>query len=408
VESAQLRPLDGVVIVEMATYVAGPSAGLTLSQLGAEVVRIDPIGGAVDYTRWPLADSGRSLYWTSLNRGKRSLVLDVRSDAGRDVVRRLVCAPGADRGIFVDNAVGQEWLSWESLSAGRSDLIHVHVGGHRDGRAAVDYTVNAEAGVPLITGPAGSTAPVNHVLPGWDLMTGMSVATAVLAALRRRDRTGVGGRVDIALADVALAGVANLGWFSEAAAGVVREPVGNAVYGSYGQEFRTADGHYVMVVALTPHQWTSLVAVTGTELAMAGLELEHGVALRADDSARYRLRAEITAALAPWFAANDSATIAEQLTAARVLWAPYRTLAEAAAAMEGPLRTLEQPGIGDVISAESAIRWTDHSADPRPATSLGADSRDVLTRLLGMSASEVDRLVSEGVVYDGASAEAAS
>jgi 2-methylfumaryl-CoA isomerase len=396
------RPLDGVVVIEMATYVAGPSSGMTLAQLGAEVVRIDPLGGAVDFTRWPLAANGQSLYWHSLNRGKRSLVLDTRSDAGRDVVRRLLSAPGADRGIFVDNAVGQDWLSWESLSAGRADLIHVHVGGHRDGRAAVDYTVNAEAGVPLVTGPEGDTMPVNHVLPAWDLLTGMSVATALLAALRRRDRTGIGGRVDIALADVALAGVANLGWFSEAAAGVVREPLGNTLYGSYGQEFRTADARYVMIIALTPHQWTALLTVTETADAMAALESAHGVDLRADDSARFRLRGEITAVLAPWFAAKDSATVTAALTGTRVLWAPYRTFAEAAAALEGPLRVIDQPGIGEVISAESPMRWADDHIEPPPAPALGADSRDVLTRLGGMTDAEVDGLVHDGVVREAA------
>ena len=86
--------------------------------------------------------------------------------------------------------VGQSALSWESLSQVRSDVIHVHIEGHRDGRPAVDYTVNAAVGVPLITGPADSAGPVNHALPAWDLLTGMSAATAVVAALRRRDHTG--------------------------------------------------------------------------------------------------------------------------------------------------------------------------------------------------------------------------
>ena len=393
-------PLEGVVIVELATYVAGPSAGLALAQLGAEVVRIDPLGGAADHSRWPLADSGESIYWHSLNRGKRSLTVNVRSEEGRDVVRRLICSPGPDRGIFIDNAVRQDWLSWESLRAGRSDLIQVHVGGYRDGRAAVDYTVNADAGVPLITGPEKSTTPVNHVLPAWDLLTGMSVTTALLAALRRRDRTGIGGRIDIALADVALAGVANLGWLSEAARGVNREPIGNALYGSYGQEFRTSDGRYVMVVALTPHHWSGLVTVTGTTAAMSALEAEHGVDLRADDAARYRLRTEISTTLAPWFAARDAAAVGAELTGARVLWASYRTLGEVAAALDGPLTTIHQPGIGEVVTARSPIRWPDYVDDPEPASTLGADGRDVLVRLAGMSDDEVTALVRDGVVHE--------
>jgi 2-methylfumaryl-CoA isomerase len=233
----------------------------------------------------------------------------------------------------------------------------------------------------------------------------MSVTTAVLAALRRRDRTGAGGRIDIALADVALAGVANLGWLSEAASGVVREPIGNAIYGSYGQEFLTRNDRYVVVVALTPKQWTALVSVAGAEDAISALESARGVDLRQDESARYRLRAEIGALLAPWFRANDSATVAAELTAARVLWAPYRTFAEAAASLEGPLRTTDQPGIGQVVSAESAMRWDDYDDEPMSASALGADSRDVLIRLGAMTDEEVDGLVRDGVVHEATEAE---
>jgi 2-methylfumaryl-CoA isomerase len=399
-EAAQ--PLDGLVVVELATFVAGPSAGLQLSQLGAEVVRIDPLGGAVDYNRWPLDDSGRSLYWHALNRGKRSVAVDLRSEAGRDVVRRLICAPGPERGVFVDNAVGQEWLSAAELRRGREDLIHVHVGGYRDGRGAVDYTVNAEVGLPLITGPVDRDTPVNHVLPAWDLLTGMSVATALLAALRRRDRTGVGAQIDIALADVALAGVANLGWLSEADRGVERAKQGNDLYGSYGHDFATSGGGHVMVVALTPNQWNALVAVTGEEKAIADLEAEHGVDLRRDETARYRLREQITAVFAPWFAGTPLDAVAEALTAARALWSPYRSLAEAATSGAGPLRRIEQPGIGTVVSAESPIRWADHGDAINPASRLGADTADVLTRLAGFTSAEVADLVRDGVVHDGA------
>lgn len=395
-------PLAGLTVVEMATFVAGPSAGLTLAQLGADVVRIDPIGGAVDVNRWPLASNGRSLYWTSLNRGKRSVMIDVKTDAGRDVVRRLITAPGPDRGIFVDNAGGQDWLGWAELSALRADLIHVHIEGHRDGRAAVDYTVNAEAGVPLITGPSDHPEPVNHVLPAWDLLCGMSAVAALLAAVRRRDRTGEGSRIDIALADIALAGVANLGWLSEAVAGVERTPQGNSLYGSYGDSFATGDGRHVMVVALTPGQWRSLVAVTGTGDAIAALAAAHDVDLGRDESARYRLREPIAAVLAPWFAARDHAAVAAELSAGRVLWAPYRTLGEAAAAMAGPLHHLDQPGIGTVISAESPLRWDGVVATNRPAHALGADTLATLEELAGIDATELAALVEAGTVSGAA------
>jgi 2-methylfumaryl-CoA isomerase len=79
------KPLSGLRVIEVATFVAGPLGGMTLAQLGADVIRIDPLGGAADYTRWPVAASGTSLYWAGLNKGKRSMAADFRSAEGRGI-----------------------------------------------------------------------------------------------------------------------------------------------------------------------------------------------------------------------------------------------------------------------------------------------------------------------------------
>src|SRR4051794_34308484 len=158
--------LAGLRVLECASFVAGPSGCMTLGQLGADVVRVDPIGGAADHNRWPVsARTGRSLYWTALNKGKRSVAVNLRTAEGRELVVALATAPGPDAGIVVDNNVGRPWLAYDILSERRPDLIQVHIQGHRDGRPAVDYTVNAEVGVPGVTGPSGVAEPVNHVLP---------------------------------------------------------------------------------------------------------------------------------------------------------------------------------------------------------------------------------------------------
>ncbi len=184
-------PLAGLRIIDLSTYVAGPSATMTMAQLGAEVIRIDPIGGATDTSRLPLDAHGNSLYWAGLNKAKRSVEIDTSSPEGRQLVTALVAAPGAGNGIVVTNAVGQAWLSYEALSAQRPDLIQVHIGGRSDGKPAVDYTVNCEVGLPLLTGPVDFERPVNHVLPAWDLLTGLQVALAVVSAERvRSDRQG--------------------------------------------------------------------------------------------------------------------------------------------------------------------------------------------------------------------------
>ena len=211
-------------------------------------------------------------------------------------------------------------------------MIHVHVEGRRNGKPAVDYSINAEVGVPLMTGPAEAAVPVNHVLPAWDLITGMLAASAVTAALFQRERTGRGRRVDVALADVALAGVASMGWLAEA--DELRRPrprVGNHMFGSFGVDFATSDGRRIMVVALTEGQWNALRRVTKTEHVFAALEetLDADLDLEGD---RYRLRETIASVLRPWFAARDFATLEMVLDDAKVLWSPYRDMAEVAAA----------------------------------------------------------------------------
>jgi 2-methylfumaryl-CoA isomerase len=352
--------------------------------------------------RWPVAGNGASLYWASLNKGKRSVELDLRSSEGRELFYRLLTAGGSEGGVLLDNAVGQPWLSHEELVARRPDVVHLRVQGHRDGRPAVDYTVNAEVGVPALTGDEGRHAPVNHVLPAWDLVTGATAALGLVAAVRERELTGRGAYIELALADVALSGVASLGWLADAdLSGQDRPRLGNHVYGSFGSDFATSDGQRVMVVALTERQWQALCRVTSTEQVFRALE----DALDADlntESERYRLRETIAAVLRPWFAARTLDQLAGLLDAARVLWSPYRTTLQAARRFTGdsdPLvRHVDQPGVGPMLAAGSPLRWRLAEIGPRPAPRLGGDTADVLTTVLGLSGDELRGLSQAGVV----------
>lgn len=396
------RPLAGTHVVECASFVAGPTGGLTLAQLGADVVRIDPIGGGSDYLRWPVAPTGESYYWASLNKGKRSVAIDLRDPEGRELVLALATAPGRDRGILIDNAVGRPWLAHERLADRRPDLIHVRVQGYPDGRPAVDYTVNAEVGVPGITGSGDWAAPVNHVLPAWDLVTGLSVATGVLAALHRRDRAGEGSYVELALSDVALAGVANLGWLSEAADRQGERPRhGNHVYGSFGVDFACSDEARVMVVALTDGQWRALQSATGTAEVFTALEKALNADL-CDEAERYRLRETIAAVLRPWFAARDLGEVGKELDAARVLWGRYRGMADLVAEYReqahGVLADLRLPSGSPAVTARSPLRFSGERGPAGACPALGADTDSVLADVLGLTAAELGGLHDRRVI----------
>lgn len=392
------RPLAGVRIVEISSFVAVPLAGMTLAQLGAEVIRVDPVGGAADYHRWPVTADGESIYWAGLNKGKLSAAVDVRSAAGQELITRLV----VDCGILITNVAGRQWHSYEELVKLRPDLIHVEVSGRADGGTGVDYTVNAGVGFPLVTGSPDSAAPVNHVLPAWDVACGLYVALAVTAALRHRDATGEGQRVGVPLENVALATAGNLSFLTEVMVnGVERGRIGNSIYGQYGQTFVSGDGVSFMVVALTGRHFRDLAELTGTTKAVAAL----GDALGADfgdEGQRYRHRDALTGLFTVWFTDHTAEEIGAALSTTSVLWERYRTFAETASdprVTDNPLfSALDQPRIGTHLAPGLPLKVDGAYRPAVPAPALGDHTAAVLRDRLGLSEDEIRLLTEAGTV----------
>lgn len=391
--SGHSLPLHGITVIEVSSFVAAPLCGMTLNQLGANVIRIDPIGGAADAQRWPLSEDGTSIYWTGLNKGKRSVTVDLRSDEGRELVQRLVTESD---GIIVTNAAGMTWLGYEALAARRPDVVHVQLLGRGDGSTGVDYTVNAAVGFPLVTGPAEHAGPINHVLPAWDVSCGLYAALAVVSAVRRRDQSGHGARVSIALEDVALATAGNLGLLTEPQVlGTQRPRVGNSIFGQYGQDFVSRDGARFMVVLLTRRHFRDLVQVTGTGAAVSAL----AEALQVDfgsEGDRYRYRDVLSGLFAVWFADHDAEQISAALAATTVLHERYRTFAEVAGdpkVTDNPLFSrLHQPGVGDYLAPAMPAAFDGVHLASAAAPALGADTGDVLAQYLGLTADDIARL----------------
>jgi 2-methylfumaryl-CoA isomerase len=398
VEMAE-QPLVGLRVVEVSTFVAAPLGGMTLAQLGAEVVRVDPLGGAPDHSRWPLAPSGTSLYWTGLNKAKRSIEVDLRAPAGQELVTRLIAESGPGGGIVLTNSAGRGWLGYEALAARRPDVIHLQIQGNSDGSAAVDYTVNAALGFPLLTGPAGHAGPVNHVLPAWDVACGLYAAVGLLGAERRRTLTGRGEALSVALSDVALATAGNLGFLAEAELGPPRPRIGNYLFGGFGRDFTTRDGTRLMVVALTTRHWRDLVAATGLTGPVAALEAALGVDFAAEGD-RYECRELLAALLERWFAARDRAEVSAVLGGTSVLWTVYRSLAEVVGSGElqaNPmLREIDQPGVGRHLAPGSPIAAGERTVTRAPL--LGEHTDEVLASWLGLGEAELRDLHDRTVI----------
>src|SRR4051794_11938022 len=347
------RLLQDLRIVEFSAFVAAPLGGMTMAQFGAEVIRIDPIGGAIDHNRWPVTDSGASLYWAGLNKAKRSVALALDKPEGRELARAIATAPSPGGGIVLTNLPPLPGLDYAGLREKRDDVILLRLTGNRDGSAAVDYTVNAASGFPLVTGNSGvGGAPVNHVLPAWDIAAGLYLATALLAAERHRSRTGQGQEVVAALSDVMLATVGNLGYIGDVQVnGTARPAIGNDLYGSFGRDFATADGRRVMIIALTRRQWRAIGEATGLgeRLAMIGPMMDVDLDT---EGGRYEARDAIGAVLARWCASRTLSEIGQAFTGAGVLWGHFQDFLQLVhndlrCSEANPLFALvDQPGIG--------------------------------------------------------------
>jgi 2-methylfumaryl-CoA isomerase len=393
--------LSGLSIVEGSAFVAAPLGGMTLAQLGADVIRYDQIGGGPDYRRWPITDTGQSLFWAGMNKGKRSIQVDLRAPEGQELIAALISRPGPDHGIFLTNFPARRALSYEALKAKRADVIMVALTGNGDGTSEVDYTVNVATGFPGITGTREGAEPVNSVLPAWDIAMGEMAAVGVLAADRHRSRTGTGSLVKLALSDVAMAMTGNLGRLAQAELRHAANRDGNYLYGAFGRDFVTSDGRRVMVMALTQRQWKVLQRATGMDAAtipgVGGVDLD-------TEGGRYAARDAIGATLAPWFASRSFAEVRRLLTDADVSWGPYQSFRQLVeedprCSTRNPMfEQVEYPGIGSLLTPASPLDFSAVARLPAARAPLLGEHTDEILAQLGLSDLDISRLHDRGIV----------
>ena len=396
--------LNGLRVAEISTYVAAPLCGMTLGQMGADIVQINPISGRLDENRLPHNKQGNSFYYPALNKTKRSIRIDLKRPEGRELAAQLIAGnPGDGGGIVLSNLPLRGEMAPEALKKTRPDLISLQVFGNPDGSSALDYTINCASGFPHITG--NDPAPLNNVVPVWDISTALYLATGLLAAERHRLLTGEGETITVTLADIMLATVGNLGYLTEAQMNDEPRPVlGNQVYGAFGRDFATSDGRHIMVTGISDKQWQNLCEVMGTTEQMQALQDKTGVDLTSEFG-RFIAVDEISTIFEPWFATRTLDDIRKIFTGTRVLWGPFQTFKQLLeedprCSLENPLfRILDQPGIGPHMAPHIPL---DFSKFPRgeitPAPQHGEHSEAVLSDVLGLSSQNIGKLFDTGIV----------
>ena len=402
-----MKPLAGLKVVELARILAGPWAGQALADLGADVVKVERPGAGDDTRGWgpPFLETENgerqdAAYFHACNRGKRSLAVDFEKSEGQDIVRRLVV--GAD--VLIENfktgGLAKYGLDFVSLSAINPRLVYCSITGFgHDGpdahRAGYDFLIQGMGGMMDLTGePDG--APQKPGVATADLFTGLYSVIAIQAALRRRDVTGRGAEIDMALFDTQLAVLANQA-MNYMVSGHSPRRMGNAHpnLAPY-QVFEAADGPLIVATG-NDRQARDFCRIVGR----ADLADDPAFASNADRLAR---RSEYVGALADATVKMHRADLIAALEKANVPAGPINTVAQAFAEPQAVARAVRTELPATKVSGGSApalrspmrIDGEAHVAG-RAAPRLGEHTQDVLAEL-GFSEVERARLAASGVV----------
>ena len=382
-DSTRPGPLAGLKVLDLSRVLAGPLCTMVLGDLGADVIKVERPGTGDDTRTWgpPWAEgpAGReSAYYLSINRNKRSVLADLKTDAGRDLVRGLAAAADVLVENFAPGTMDAAGLGYGALAAANPRLVWCSITGYggdgpEAGRPGYDFAVQARAGWMAVTGePDG--APMKAGVAVVDVLTGQNAAIAILAALRERDAGGAGQRVEVSLFDSALAGLVNV---TQAALVTGREPArwGNAhVTIVPYQTFAAADRPFVVAVG-NDAQWRRLCEAIGAEALLAEPRF-------ATNPRRVENRAEVVDALAAIFRERTAAEWLRVLEAAGVPCAPVQAVREA---LRDPVLTerggtwpMEGATYGSVETVPSPLRFSRTPAGLRhPAPALGEHTEQV-------------------------------
>jgi crotonobetainyl-CoA:carnitine CoA-transferase CaiB-like acyl-CoA transferase len=402
-DAAMSGALSHLRVLDLSRVLAGPWASQALADLGAEVIKVERPGTGDD-TRgwgppWVHEESGESAYFASTNRGKKSITVDLSHPDGQEIVRKLSARSDVLLENYKAGALERYGLDYPRLAAENARLIYCSITGfgqtgpYRD-RAGYDSLIQAMGGLMSLTGePGGEPMKVGVAIT--DILTGMYAATAVLAALLHRERSGRGQRIDLALLDVQVAMLANQ---AESFLVTGRPPprFGNAHPSIVPyQAFATRDGHIVVAVG-NDGQFRRLCEAAG----LAGLSDDPRFATNAG---RVRNRAELIAILSATIAARGSREWIEALEAATVPCGPINDLAEVFADPQVVHRGLRVEAPHAVAGTVPLVRSPMRLSETPPQIgvgppALGQHTHEVLTGLLGMSSAEVEGLRARAVV----------
>ena len=395
-------PLDGLVVLELAQIMAGPSCGALLADLGADVIKVERHPGGDDTRRYAEPNvNGESAAFMMMNRNKRSIAIDLKTPGGQAVLKRLAARADVLTENYRKGALDRLGLGFDALHALNPALIYASISGYgRTGPAAdkggFDLIAQGVSGLMSITGEPGG-APVKVGSPVTDLNAGLLAALGIVSAYVHRLKTGEGQLVDTSLME---AGVHQTAWQAAIffATGVSPGPGGSAhVLAAPYQAFPTADG-WINIGGANQANWERIAKLVGAPELISDPRF-------ADNSARMANRDALVALLSAHLRERPTAEWLRDLDAAGIPAGPIQSIGEMAADPQTIARQmvveLDHPVAGRTRALGVPIKL---GATPgsirRPAPTYGQHTREVLAEA-GFAVAEIDALVAEGAVHAG-------
>jgi crotonobetainyl-CoA:carnitine CoA-transferase CaiB-like acyl-CoA transferase len=389
--------LSGIRVLDFSHVLAGPYCAMTLADLGAEVSKVEPVGGERGRRIGPPWQAGESVIHLSVNRNKRSIAIDLKTDLGRRAVRRMVAGADVLVESFRPGVMERLELGADRLCARHPDLVYCSIsafGQVGDGRRrpGVDGVIQAASGLMSSLGEPGS-APSKVQVPVADMVTGHLATIAILGALHRVRDGGGGQHLDVSLFNATvLLQQTSLASFLASGRQAPRLASG-APYAAPNEAFPTEDGH-LMVAAYDADRWPALCSVLGAP------ELAADQRFATNDS-RVRNRGELRAALGRLFRRRTTAVWLPLLHARDIICAPVASYADLVASPEyrdsGIEITVEHPVAGAVRLPGFAPGPSHPAPEADPPPLVGQHSAEVLASY-GFAPSEIRELLAAGVV----------
>jgi crotonobetainyl-CoA:carnitine CoA-transferase CaiB-like acyl-CoA transferase len=398
--SAPVQPLDGIRVIDLTRVLAGPYCTQALADAGADVVKVEEPGRGDDTRGWgPPFVNGESAYFLAVNRGKRGITLNLKHVRGRQILWRLLESADALVENFRPGALDRLGFAWEEVRRRLPRLVYVSISGYGPdgpwgGRPGYDAVVQGEGGLMSVTGPEhGDPSKVGASVA--DVVAGMTAFEGTLLALLRRERTGIGSRVDVSL----LEGLLSILTYQASGyllAGERPRRLGNRHSSLAPYEtFEASDGHVIVGVG-SEALWRSFCGALGRPQLAADPRF-------ASNRLRVGNYAALRALLAPLLKARSVAEWLAALEAAGVPCGRVRSVPEALespqVAARGLLLELEHPRAGRARYVGSPIHLDGAGrGSRRPPPLLGEHTEEVLAERLGLDGGQVAALRSDGIV----------